>query len=345
VIQGAFKISERVRDANVTRRRATTNGDQSNHKDKEEQDKAAEGLNLIEEMMKEEIVESENDVSSLSMSYLFVNVVRLLLTGYLPDEAAEEPHEFKPQLWSNCFAIYAIGVICVLVACLQATAMHKYHLRGRILNTVLNATAMCFAWCVLWGTHWTVDWWLEHNGINMHHILQKVVIAFVLTAFATGMVFVVDKIDDALEAAVNEEPGGGNPGDKDKADEEAAAMEPLTQSKTAEAQSAHELAREMIRIIVTSLGILVGFSWEHCFDGGVESVSEKAPSQLHVHFQLVLGILVCILVLPAWRKYILQKVMLMEEMREEEEKEEIPMETSGRDSDKNSNASGENAQN
>jgi len=53
-------------------------------------------------------------------------------------------------------------------------------------------------------------------------------------------------------------------------------------------KAANKAARMAMQSIITALGVLVGFSWEHCFDGGVESVSEKAPSQLHVHFQLVL---------------------------------------------------------
>jgi len=74
---------------------------------------------------------------------------------------------------------------------------------------------------------------------------------------------------------------------------------------------------EIIRVIINSLGILVGFSWEHSFDGSVEDIAENAPLRgkaASVNTQLILGIAVCALILPAWREYILQKVMLIEDM-------------------------------
>jgi hypothetical protein len=261
------------------------------------------------------------------MSYLIVNVVRLLLTDELPDESAEEPKDWKPRWWQP-LALYGVGLFLVLLAGAQAIAMQKLKwpaLRKpttlRILNTVLNATAMCFAWCVLWATHWAVEKACHDHGLHPHRILQKVIIAFVLTTFAAAMVFAVDKIDDTLEetlAARSAEQAAALQANEDQ--------EPLAGSKGAdeaqeEARSAHELAREMIRIVVTSLGILVGFSWEHCFDGGVESIAETTDESIKSVFQLVLGILVCVLVLPAWRKHILQKVMLMEEMRNKEEED------------------------
>jgi len=334
VIQLAFKVSECVRHNTVKSRHAKN--EQKTWTDQDQKKRAEEGLELIEEMMTEEIVESENDVSSLSMSYLFVNVIRLLLTSELPDVTGEEPEGWKPNLFRHAVALYGIGLVLVLLACVQAIAMQKFNKQikdkstRRILNTILNATAMCFAWCVLWATHWTVEWWCDLTHWHPARMRQKVVIAFVLTAFAAGMVFAVDVIDDKLEEAVmaSETAGGGSQENKKEVDAE--SRELLSQPKQEESQSAHQLAREMIRIVVTSLGILVGFSWEHCFDGGVESVSEKAQPMFKVWFQLVLGILVCILVLPAWRKHILQKVMLMQEMRDAEEANSAPKHASSR---------------
>merc|ERR1719221_1361112 len=106
---------------------------------------------------------------------------------------------------------------------------------------------MCFAWCLLFATKWAC---VEMRLLS-HEMRGRVVMAFALTTVAALVVFCLDKIDDTMKEA-NAKPvsnGGGADG------------------------GAQALAKEIIRIIVTSLGILVGFSWEHCFDGAVEHVS------------------------------------------------------------------------
>jgi len=324
VVQAAFWLSQWVRHRQVQMRWEQIRSRQTSNE--VTMKKEQEGLQMVEDLMKEEVVESENDVSSLSLSYLAVHVMRFSLTGHLPDEQAEEPEGWRPELVGHALALYGLGVLVGLLACGQAFAMQKYKcatkhqnpVAARMLNTVLNATGMCSAWCVLWATKWTFKWWCVENLVKPHPILEKVVIAFVLTAFASVMVFIVDKVDDHLEAR---EPENAGLDDGKDADSEAKAHL-VPKGDEPQAQDQEETAKEIVRIIVNSLGILVGFSWEHCFDGGVETVSEKSagegasssPSPMRLIVQLFMGIMVCMLVLPAWRRHILQKVMLMEEM-------------------------------
>merc|ERR1711977_284599 len=120
-----------------------------------------------------------------------------------------------------------------------------------------------------------------------HDILGRVSLAFALTTFACVSVFAVDRIADNMRSAYE--------GEKDTL----------------------EFVEEIIRVIINSLGILVGFSWEHSFDGSVEDIADNAPvsgAAAIVNTQLILGLSVCALILPAWREYILQKVMLIEDM-------------------------------
>jgi hypothetical protein len=246
-------------------------------------EKAKEGIETIRELMKEEVEESENDVSSLSMSYLTVNVIRFTITDALPNEEGEEFHGFHPEM-SHVIALYLCGFLAVGFAVLQAIFLaknsalfHKYQGMHRFMEAVLNATGMCFAWCLLWATKWICK-----DKLFTHEIMGRVSLAFVLTSFAAGSVFAVDKIADKMRDNFD--------GDKETL----------------------EFVEEIIRIIINSLGILVGFSWEHSFDGSVVGVSQMTPRP--VEFELFLGIAVCILILPAWRDYILQKVMLIEDM-------------------------------
>jgi hypothetical protein len=172
-----------------------------------------------------------------------------------------------------------------------------------VLEAILNATGMCFAWCLIWATKWLAKMFSEldkqperllHEGalheappppLFSHEILGRVLLAFMLTAFAALSVFAVDKVADAMRNSYED--------DKDTL----------------------QFLEEITRVIVNSLGILVGFSWEHSFDGSVEDVAATTSTPLPApEFQLGLGMSVCILILPAWRDYILEKVMLIDVM-------------------------------
>merc|ERR1712176_1023910 len=72
-----------------------------------------------------------------------------------------------------------------------------------------------------------------------------------------------------------------------------------------------------IQEIITALGILVGFSWEHCFEGSVGAVASLTDHPRIT--KLVLGCLVTILVVPAWRRYVLVKAMMLEDLKMQRE--------------------------
>eukprot|EP00438_Fugacium_kawagutii_P012329 Skav221960 [mRNA] locus=scaffold195:706644:715770:- [translate_table: standard] len=75
-------------------------------------------------------------------------------------------------------------------------------------------------------------------------------------------------------------------------------------------ESTREDADEALGLIISSLGILVGFSWEQSFDGGVEVVALRTRNPLVT--ELALACAVVCLVLPAWRRHILDKVIKQE---------------------------------
>lgn len=310
VVQAAFKLSELARERQVAALLANIGTENSGTSTKAEQ-----GLKMVEEMMQEEVWDGENDVSSLSMSYLAVNVMRLSLTGQLPDEEAREPDWWVPGLYRHVLALYAIGLLAVVVAFIQVVAMVKsrwprkdeHPAAFRVLHTILNATGMCFSWCLLWATKWALLW-----KSKMHKMKRRVGLALCLTGFAACTVFLVDKLDDSLKAKVRAR--------KDRR-EDGKDLEGVGESEERLVQKtddhgSEDVATEAIRVVINALGILVGFAWEHCFDGSVASVSERTPESSRALLQLLMGCLVCLLVLPAWRRHILQKVMLMEDMME-----------------------------
>jgi len=75
-------------------------------------------------MCDEEVSEAENDVSSLSMSFLTVNVVRYALSGVLPnEEGLEEPENVHPL--SCTLYLFGIGILLALLASVLAMVVAR----------------------------------------------------------------------------------------------------------------------------------------------------------------------------------------------------------------------------
>merc|ERR1712228_658999 len=70
-----------------------------------------------------------------------------------------------------------------------------------------------------------------------------------------------------------------------------------------EGKSASEAAEKMI----TGLGILIGFSWEQCFDTAVTVIAEgKAEQYLDPSItKIIMSAMLVLIVFPAWRWFIL----------------------------------------
>lgn len=300
VLRMAFKVSEIFRDIEHWRHyiRIKSEGSGSTTE-------AKHGFQMKEELMVDENTEGEHDVSSLSMSYLAVNIMRFCLTGHLNDMQAKEPTQFRPDLYWHVLPLYAFGLLAVVAACCQSIAMVKFKWPDpqanatifHTLNSILNATAMCFAWCMLVATEWAIEWLSREKGLDLHPVLKAVLIAWVLNAIVCGALFAMDRAHDRMK----------------------------------EQRTGKEMVfvNQIVRINVTALGILVGFSWEHCFDGSVDTISEKVSTEQRLIIEILMGIGVCIVILPAWRRYILQRVMQIEDrMLEEEESQDAVADTS-----------------
>jgi heme/copper-type cytochrome/quinol oxidase subunit 2 len=252
-----------------------------------------------------EVDEAENDISSLSVSFLIVQSIRYAVTGVLPNAEGEELagglHHYSCTL-----TLYGIGLLFALMACALVVALAKQggHHEGetdneaeeenfveRMTEIALNGAAMTFAWSVLWGTRWAFDWVFDSANEDRPHpsqVMQRVVIALVLSAVACASVFVLDKIDDVS---------------KDQAD-----------------GSNSEEQAKAIQILVNALAILIGFSWEHSFDGGVAAVASMAETKLQkASAKFGLGLAIAVVMTPMWRKHILTKEMALEQLKSDRE--------------------------
>jgi len=256
------------------------------------------GLNKGSEMRRarlchENVVEAENDVSSLTLSFLGVQAARYAVGGVLPNaEGLEEPE--KPHAWLAMILLLSVAIVFAGVAVAMSLNLKieeeeqedednvkeppSEPFRERALQVATNGAAMVFAWCLLFGTRWL---FVKIPYIDMETMMGRICLALVLSVFSGAVVFVLDEIDDYFREKGN-------------------------------------MAQEAgfaIRTIIQALAILVGFSWEHCFDGGVAAVAFLSPHRKLTKF--LLGVAVCFYLVPAWRRHILTKVLALEDMKKQ----------------------------
>eukprot|EP00928_Gymnodinium_smaydae_P029437 TRINITY_DN22176_c0_g1_i1.p1 TRINITY_DN22176_c0_g1~~TRINITY_DN22176_c0_g1_i1.p1 ORF type:complete len:562 (-),score=112.76 TRINITY_DN22176_c0_g1_i1:121-1806(-) len=252
--------------------------------------------------------EAEDDAASLSLSFAAVSAVRFAVFGGLPNADGLDipPHPHPPQKLYLFLAIgIALAILSIAIVLLQPPPTHKTGESGTLAvveegeghqleesfeaqnsfvgylmrwsHIIESVLAMMFAWCVLFDTkhslHNIIVRGLRHSS-DPNSCVERVILALTISMGAFIVIFFLDKLQD-LEST----------GDK---------------------------ADRAIGIVISSLAILVGFSWEQSFDAGVEVIAELSSSlgsMAHVSVKLCIAILVAVVMIPAWRNFILKKVL------------------------------------
>lgn len=238
----------------------------------------------------EEVVDAENDISGLAVSFLLVQVLRFSLSGVLPNvEGLEEPekaHSLLCILGLFCsgmlLAVLSVSLVGAESWIPQASKQNRSVLQ-RSLRVGQNTCAMSYAWCLLWATRWIAARWegeLRALGISADTIAGRIVLAMFLTCISFAFIAVLDHIKDMGLV------GDGN-------------------------------ASSALNNMINALSILVGFSWEHCFDGAVAAVASLTPHPFVA--KGVMAIFVFILVVPPWRRYILGRVLRHQALHNEKQ--------------------------
>eukprot|EP00928_Gymnodinium_smaydae_P038649 TRINITY_DN26613_c0_g4_i1.p1 TRINITY_DN26613_c0_g4~~TRINITY_DN26613_c0_g4_i1.p1 ORF type:complete len:575 (+),score=53.21 TRINITY_DN26613_c0_g4_i1:81-1805(+) len=251
--------------------------------------------------------EAENDAASLALSFPAVCVVRYAVFGVLPNADGMEPTVHAHPLLRMilllglglAFALVAILLVLLsqssggehsnmlevqgvlegdahsLEASFQAQQSFAAYMT-RWNHIIESALAMMFAWCLLFDTKYAVNGLIVQmvGPSDPNSCVVRVIIALTVSMGAFVAIFFLDKLQDM--------------------------------------ESTGERADRAIGIVITSLAILVGFSWEQSFDAGVEVIAELSANlgaMAHVMVKLCIAILVGVVMVPAWRKYILRKVL------------------------------------
>eukprot|EP00401_Gymnodinium_catenatum_P027964 CAMPEP_0117585778 /NCGR_PEP_ID=MMETSP0784-20121206/68344_1 /TAXON_ID=39447 /ORGANISM="" /LENGTH=455 /DNA_ID=CAMNT_0005386783 /DNA_START=69 /DNA_END=1436 /DNA_ORIENTATION=- len=240
----------------------------------------------------ETVVEAMNDVASLCVSFLFVQAIRFNISGVMPDNLGIEEtlwrHDLHCSVWLGVLSVvFGVGSVCM--AWINSPEGHHegdfMSVVKRMLDVIQISLAMSMAWALLFVSKWEIGRNLA-DMIDPNDIVARVVMAVGISFVAFAVISILDKIADS----------------------------PLTGDN----------ADEAILQIINAIAILVGFSWEQAFDGGVEVLSAMTPQPVFV--ELVMAVCVAILVITPWRRYILHKVIILGEDRNKHRADDAKLE-------------------
>jgi len=231
------------------------------------------------ELYEEEVEEAEDDCFCLAVSFLFVQAIKFGLTGVMPGKLGIMPEDSIP--FSAVMWLYGIGLLCIVVT------FFAVRFTGRAANLVVGTFADSFAWCALFATRWLLEHmpFLKEAKVSPSSIEGRVFMSVVLSLCALVVIIVLDRIEDSQA---------------DKHDD------------------ASNQVHRTVKNVITGLSILIGFTWEHSFDGGVEAIASITEEPLTI--QVTGAVVISIVVIPAWRKFILAKLLELEKEQKERKK-------------------------
>jgi len=120
-----------------------------------------------------ETEDTENDVTGLTISFLIVQVLRLVIGGYLPNQEGEELEKVKHSYWQS-FTLVSLSVLFAFIKG-KIPPIQGFH---RTHSVTMLVIAMSVAWCFLFSTSWTV---LRATDFEEHEAIESVVLALIST--------------------------------------------------------------------------------------------------------------------------------------------------------------------
>eukprot|EP00403_Amphidinium_massartii_P037603 CAMPEP_0178437998 /NCGR_PEP_ID=MMETSP0689_2-20121128/35317_1 /TAXON_ID=160604 /ORGANISM="Amphidinium massartii, Strain CS-259" /LENGTH=694 /DNA_ID=CAMNT_0020060289 /DNA_START=26 /DNA_END=2110 /DNA_ORIENTATION=- len=249
-----------------------------------------ETFDAVYDMYEEAAMEAENDISSLAGSFLLVQVVRYVLTGELPDMAGVN------RVLPDDLGVDELHLIGMVFACLSVVlilitpklGLEEDSHAGRVMEVLTSGAGMSFAWCILFAARWMFmkNPRLEEAGVGVERIAGRIILALALSVASMAVIFVLDKLDDDF-------------------------------MKGADGQAGNREGATIIVTVVNAISILVGFSWEHAFDGSVEVISGLTSNPLIT--ETGLAICVALLIVPSWRHFILKRAIQLQDYKKRQD--------------------------
>merc|ERR1712187_636339 len=164
------------------------------------------------------------------------------------------------------------GFLVMMVKAAEGGEEPEESICNRLATLALNSVTMMAAWCILWATRWIAVKFPNMYGLPS--MTGSVILAVEATILVGCVIFILDKIDDTI----------GDP----------------------------KASSVAIKTMINALGVLVGFSWEHCFDFGVTSIASRTANAPLA--KLAMAIITMVFIVPAWRRHVLFKVMILQKI-------------------------------
>lgn len=232
----------------------------------------------FEALWAEYAAETEDEVISLAVSFLVVQMLRFGISGYLPDASGEDPAGHALHSNWSCALLLLVGLVPGVADVVRLLGRRSVKRIYKLVSGVSPAlrpgeermhtwfegiSTMSFAWCI----HFAVDWWVASN-FELDGSIKAVVSALLVTLLAFVLIFVLDKVADMHFKDI----------EVDKA----------------------------LRGMIAGLGMLVGFSWERCFHASVGGLANHHSFTVSAPLgRFLVASFLAIMVLPAWKWYIL----------------------------------------
>jgi hypothetical protein len=234
----------------------------------------------FEKLWNEATAETEDDVMSLTVSFLLVQAVRFAVFGRLPNPEGE---------LEDVHATDAQGVIMFVIGVLLGVTLF---LRTAFLSCTLGRFTtwirLIFDMAAAWAIMFAIETLLSIHGLGGSEMgaLGEVIQATAVTIFSFTVIYFLDKEEDSL---------------------------------TARGSSNSKRIKRAVHSLIIALGVLVGFSWEKCFDVAVDQTADNLGGMPAPLVKLLMAATLCVIVVPAWRWYILPVVKDLGGFDEEEE--------------------------
>jgi len=244
----------------------------------------------FEAIWRERTAETEDEVISLAVSFSIVQMLRFGVSGHLPNAAGEDPEGFNLHSNWSCALLLLVGLVPGIADMVRVLYTRSAKTFTRIISGEgEEEVPRSRNWCegissmsFAWCIHFAADWWIGSH-LHLDGSMKAVLSAVAVTAVAFGVIFGLDKVAD----------------------------------QHFDDEEVHRALRGMI----AGLGLLVGFSWERCFDASLEGLAEhrhfgKVPPAIN---RIALAFGLAVMVLPAWKWYILPMLHEAHEAHEEHE--------------------------
>lgn len=234
----------------------------------------------------------ENDIGGMVLAFAWTTFVRYLILGRYPEhhdaEPGEPPHSALQRGLLLLYAVLITVAAFFIIPWLDHWMLEHSQTASRVL---IRLHLLCYpfitmscAWAfLLWG-----EWEFYESLFMGNAMLGRAVFAFLCTTMCIVLLFafsvVVKRRSDAERArAVGQD------------------ARSLQLSKI-QAQVDEERERDIRRLVVNMLSLIVAFSWEETFDAAVEGAVEGSAHEATA--KVILAIVVAGAVLPVYILYL-----------------------------------------